>query len=77
MLHQTLARSCRKRTCSLDRHSHTYNIKNQKRLFDYFFGVNSLLDMMWSICLISSMQAKATKAKVPAVLVGMLSRCCN
>lgn len=35
----------------------------------------SALDVIWSICLISS--AAESEAKVPAVLVGMLSRCCN
>lgn len=42
-----------------------------------FLGVNRRPNMMWSICLISSVQATAAKAKAPAVLVGMLSRCCN
>lgn len=45
--------------------------KIKKWPFDYFCP----LDVIWSICLISS--AAESKAKVAAVLVGMLSRCCN
>ena len=45
-------------------------------LFDYVFDADSLLNVMWSICLISGGQA-TTKATVPAALVRMLSGCCT